>query len=395
MDEVILVINSGSSSIKFSIFSCQKKLYLLYHGEIENISNAPVLTLFNASHTQISKLNISTNGTEAGLRAFFNWFEHLSDSIKLKAVGHRIVHGGKYFLHPTLVTDDDMKKMEILIPFAPYHQPQNLEAIKIIKKIYPKMAQVACFDTTFHLTQEKLATLFAISRSLTDEGVVRYGFHGISYEYIASVITQHIGDIGNKRVIVAHLGNGASMCAMHQRKSVAISMGLTPLDGLMMGTRCGRIDPGVLLYLLQEKHYTAKQLEHLLYKESGLLGVSGISNDVRELLSSEEANAKEAIDLFCYRAALEFGSLSAALKGCDAFIFTAGIGEHAPMIRKKICEQLSWLGIKIDNEANKKNSVIISEEGCSIIVSVIPTNEEYMIAKHTRTLVGDFLKSDL
>jgi acetate kinase len=288
-----------------------------------------------------------------------------------------------------------MKKMEILIPFAPYHQPQNLEAIKIIKKIYPKMAQVACFDTTFHLTQEKLATLFAISRSLTDEGVVRYGFHGISYEYIASVITQHIGDIGNKRVIVAHLGNGASMCAMHQRKSVAISMGLTPLDGLMMGTRCGRIDPGVLLYLLQEKHYTAKQLEHLLYKESGLLGVSGISNDVRELLSSEEANAKEAIDLFCYRAALEFGSLSAALKGCDAFIFTAGIGEHAPMIRKKICEQLSWLGIKIDNEANKKNSVIISEEGCSIIVSVIPTNEEYMIAKHTRTLVGDFLKSDL
>jgi acetate kinase len=387
MDEVILVINSGSSSIKFSIFSCQKQLNLLYHGEIESISDSPVLTIFNASHKQILKLNIPNKGTEAGLRAFFNWFEHLPDSIKLKAVGHRIVHGGKYFLHPTLVTDDDMKKMASLIPFAPYHQPQNLEAIKIIKNIYPKMEQIACFDTTFHRTQEKLATLFAIPKSLTDEGVVRYGFHGISYEYIASVINQHIGDIGNKRVIVAHLGNGASMCAMQQRKSVATSMGLTALDGLMMGTRCGRIDPGVLLYLLQEKHYTEKKLENLLYIESGLLGVSGISNDARELLSSENANAKEAIDLFCYRAALEFGSLAAALKGCDALVFTAGIGEHAPMIRKKICEQLSWLGIKIDDEANKKNSVIISEEGCNIIVSVIPTNEEYMIAKHTWSMV--------
>jgi acetate kinase len=387
MDEGILVINSGSSSIKFSIFINQKELSLLYHGEVQSISDSPVLTIFNASHTQILTLNISTKGIGAGLGAIFNWLEHLSDSIKLKAVGHRVVHGGKYFLHPTLVTDEDMKKMASLIPFAPYHQPQNLEAIKIIKDLHPTMAQVACFDTTFHQTQEKLATLFAIPKALTDEGIIRYGFHGISYEYIASVITQHIGDIGNKRVIVAHLGNGASMCAMYQRKSVATTMGLTALDGLMMGTRCGGIDPGILLYLLQEKHYTTKQLEHLLYAESGLLGVSGISNDVRELLSSENVNAKEAIDLFCYRAALEVGSLFAALKGCDAFVFTAGIGEHAPMIRKKICEKLSWLGIKIDNEANKNNSVIISEKSCNIIVSVIPTNEEYMIAKHTWSMV--------
>jgi len=387
MTEVIMVINSGSSSIKFSVFACQQKLNLLYHGEIESISESPCLKIFNANHAQILKQNISFKGTEAGLRAFFNWFEHLPDSMKLKAVGHRIVHGGKYFSRPTLVTEKVMKEIASLIPFAPFHEPQNLEAIKNIKKIYPKMPQVVCFDTTFHRTQEKLATLFAIPIALTDEGLVRYGFHGISYEYIASVITKHIGAVGNKRVIVAHLGNGASMCAMQKRKSVATSMGLTPLDGLMMGTRCGRIDPGLLLYLLREKKYTAKQVEDLLYLESGLLGVSGISNDVRELLANKNAHAKEAIDLFCYRAALEFGSLAAALKGCDAFVFTAGIGEHAPIIRKKICERLAWLGIKIDDKANKKNAAIISKKGSNILVSVIPTNEEYMIAKHTWSMI--------
>ncbi len=382
MADVILVINSGSSSIKFAIFACQQTLNLLYHGEIEHLSETPCLTLFNATHVQIVKQAISSKGTEAGLRAFFNWFEHLADEMRLKAVGHRIVHGGQYFFQPTLVTDEVMDKIAELNSLAPFHQAQNLEAIKIIKTIHPKMPQVACFDTTFHRTQDKLATLFAIPRKLTAEGIVRYGFHGISYEYIASVITQHIGEVGSKRVIVAHLGNGASMCAMYQGKSVATSMGLTALDGLMMGTRCGRIDPGVLLYLMQEKHYTAKQVEHLLYTESGLLGVSGISNDVRELLSSGDADAGEAIDLFCYRAALEFGSLAVALRGCDALVFTAGIGEHAPIIRKKICEHLTWLGIKIDDEANKMNATIISKKDCIIMVSVIPTNEEYMIAKH-------------
>jgi acetate kinase len=382
-DEVILVINSGSSSIKFSLFVCHQELKLLYHGEIESIFETPSLTIFNASHVQIVKQHISSNGHEAGLRAFFNWFGHLSDSVTLKAVGHRVVHGGKYFFQPTIVTDDVMKKIASLISLAPLHQPHNLEAIKIIKTFYPKLLQVACFDTTFHRTQEKLATLFAIPSYLTDEGVIRYGFHGISYEYIASVITQHIGDIGNHRVIVAHLGNGASMCAMYQCKSVATSMGLTPLDGLMMGTRCGRIDPGVLLYLLQEKNYSAKQLEHLLYNESGLLGVSGISYDVRELLLSPDLKANEAIELFCYRAALEVGLCSVALNGFDALIFTGGIGENSAVIREKICERLTWLGIKINAEANKNNLVVISEKNCNIMVGVIPTNEEYMIAKHT------------
>jgi acetate kinase len=274
--------------------------------------------------------------------------------------------------------------MVTLIPLAPLHQPHNIEAIKIIKKKFPHLKQVACFDTTFHRTQEKLATLFAIPIQLTQEGIIRYGFHGISYEYIASVMSEHLGDKANHRVIVAHLGSGASLCGMYQKKSVATSMGFTALDGLMMGKRCGRIDPGVLLYLLQQKKYTPHDVEDVLYNKSGLLGVSGISNDVRELTSSTDPHALEAIDLFCYRAALEVGSFCAALNGCDAFIFTAGIGENSAIVRKKICDRLTWLGIKINDQANQNQETIISEKNSLITVCVIPTNEEYIIAKHTR-----------
>lgn len=387
MDNVLLIVNSGSSSIKFSLFSCQDKLNLLYHCDIQDLFESPCFSLFDAKRTLILKQEISSHGHEAGLRAFFDWFQQLSDSMTLKAVGHRVVHGGMLFSHPTLITDEVINTIASLNSLAPLHQPNNLETIKIIKKMYPHLPQIACFDTTFHQTQEKIVTLFAIPRYLTEEGIIRYGFHGISYEYIASVITQHIGKTGNERVIMAHLGNGASMCAMYQRKSVATSMGFTALDGLMMGTRCGRIDPGVLLYLFQEKNYSAKEMEHLLYNESGLLGVSGISHDVRKLLAHQSNNAKEAIDLFCYRAALEIGSLTAALNGCDALVFTAGMGENSPIIRKKICERLTWLGVKINNKANEMNSVIISDKG-NMIVCVIPTNEEYMIAQHTLNLIS-------
>ncbi|NNM59631.1 MAG: acetate/propionate family kinase [Legionellales bacterium] len=387
MSDVILTINSGSSSIKFSIFNCEKELILLYHGGIDGIFDSPCLNLFNANHKQILTQAVSAKGHEAGLKAFFNWFECLSEPLTLKAVGHRVVHGGMYFLQPTLVTETVMKKLASLIPLAPLHQPHNLEAIKIIQKTYPELPQVACFDTTFHRTQEKLATLFAIPRYLTEEGVIRYGFHGISYEYIASVMAQHIGEKANHCVIAAHLGNGSSMCAMYQGKSVATSMGFTALDGLMMGARCGRIDPGVLLYLIQEKNYSGKQLEHLLYNESGLLGVSTISHDMRILLTSPDPKAKEAVDLFCYRAALEAGSLSVALGGCDALIFTGGIGENAVRVRQQICQRLSWLGVKINEKTNQNNAVIISEDDSKILVSVIPTNEEYMIAKHTQMII--------
>lgn len=387
MTDVILVINSGSSSIKFSIYASHPRdVDLLYHGEIESISESPCLTIYHAKHKQILKKNIPSKGTEAGLHAVFTWFEYLQD-MTLKAVGHRIVHGGKYFLQPTLITNKVMEEIASLIPLAPYHQPENLEAIKIINLLYPTLPQVACFDTTFHRTQEKLATLFAIPRKLTEAGVVRYGFHGISYEYIASVINQHIGDIGNKRVIVAHLGNGASMCAMHQHKSIATSMGLTALDGLMMGARCGSIDPGVLLYLLQEKKWSVEQVSTLLYQESGLLGVSDISNDMRVLQSSSDPNAIEAVDLFCFVAAKELAALCGILQGCDAIIFTAGIGEGSAVVRKKICERLTWLGVVLNEKANASNASIISQDASKICVSVIPTNEEYMIAQHTMNIV--------
>lgn len=386
MNKLILVINSGSSSIKFSLFACDKQdLNLYYHGQIQDLYESPQISIFNASQAQILNEVITTQGHEAGLKILFNWLDDLSDSITLAAVGHRVVHGGTFFSNPTLITDDVMQKIASIIPLAPLHQPHNLEAIKIIKQLYPDLVQISCFDTTFHQTQKRLSTLFALPRSLSDEGILRYGFHGLSYEYIASVITEYIGDIGNKRVIMAHLGNGASMCAMYQRKSVATSMGFTALDGLMMGTRCGRIDPGVLLYLLEQKKYSTEQVTQLLYNESGLLGVSGLSNNVRELLKHlDDERVLEAIDLFCYRAALETGSLLVALGGCDALVFTAGIGEHAPLIRRKISEHLSWLGIKINDKANINNATIISEKDSIVLVGVIPTNEELMIAQHVR-----------
>ncbi|VEB37176.1 Acetate kinase (Acetokinase) [Legionella sainthelensi] len=387
MNKLILVINSGSSSIKFSLFACDKQgLNLYYHGQIQDLYESPQINIFNASQAQVLNQVITTQGHEAGLKILFNWLDDLSDSITLAAVGHRVVHGGTFFSNPTLITDDVMQKIASLIPLAPLHQPHNLEAIKIISQLYPDLAQISCFDTTFHRTQKRLATLFALPRSLSDEGIIRYGFHGLSYEYIASVITDYIGEIGNKRVMMAHLGNGASMCAMYQRKSVATSMGFTALDGLMMGTRCGRIDPGVLLYLLEQKNYSTEQVTQLLYNESGLFGVSELSNNVRELLKHlDDERVLEAIDLFCYRAALETGSLSVALGGFDVLVFTAGIGEHAPLIRKKISEHLSWLGVKIDDEANINNAPIISEKDSTVLVGVIPTNEELMIAQHVRS----------
>lgn len=387
MQQVILIVNAGSSSIKFSIFNIE--LHLNYHGEVESIFNSPSFSVSNSKQQQILQQNLSTTGFEFALQTIFNWIQNLSTEFILIAVGHRVVHGGTYFVQPTLIDADVIKKLQDLNSLAPLHQPYNIEVIKIIHQSYPKLKQVACFDTTFHQTQNELAKLFAIPRALTEEGIIRYGFHGISYEYIASVMQEKLGDVANNRVITAHLGNGASMCAMYQRRSIATSMGFTALDGLMMGTRTGQIDPGVLLYLLQHKNYSVQQLEHLLYLESGLLGVSTISSDVRDLLTNQDIKAQQAIDLFCYRAALEVGALSVALKGLDVLIFTAGIGEHQPKIRAMICDYLKWLGIELDDAANKNNGLIISTKKSSIVVAVIPTNEELMIAKHTKRIITE------
>lgn len=383
--EIILVINAGSSSIKFSIFSCQD-LKLMYHGAVDTIAKNPQLVIFDASQTPLLTHSIQSTGYEQALGALFNWLEQLAPRLTLCAVGHRVVHAGPYYSGPTLLTPEAIKNLASLNALAPLHQPLNLEAINIIKTLHPAILQVACFDTTFHRTQDKLATLFAIPRKLTADGIVRYGFHGISYEYIASVLPKHIPNQADGKVVVAHLGHGASMCAMHKRQSVTTTMGLSALDGLMMGSRCGTLDPGVILYLQQEKKYSIEKITHLLYHESGLLGVSGLSSDMRKLEESTDPNAIEAIDLFCYRAASELLSLCAILEGCDAIVFTAGIGENSALVRKKICSRLRWLGVLLDEAANERNDSIISQNDSAIIVAVIPTNEEYMIAKHTMNL---------
>lgn len=385
MNNAILVLNAGSSSIKFSLFSAEK-LNLINRGEIEEILVKPIFTIYDEKDSLILKKELPKTGYQLALKTLYEWLENHSDQITLKAIGHRVVHGGNEFSQPTRITPEVIKKLTTLIPLAPLHQPYELEAIKIIAKLSPKLLQVACFDTAFHRTLGRLATLFAIPSSLTEEGIIRYGFHGLSYEYIASVLPMHIKQKVNGRVIMAHLGQGASMCAMVQRKSVATSMGFTALDGLMMGSRCGNIDPGVILYLLQEKKFSPEKIEKLLYKECGLLGVSGISGDVRELTKSKAPKAKEALDLFCYRAAREFGSLCIALQGCEVLVFTAGIGENSALVRNQICEHLHWFGIALDSDANKRNSTIISTKASSVLVLVIPTNEELMIAKHTRSL---------
>lgn len=385
MEDAILVFNAGSSSIKFALFSIPD-LNLLYRGKIGNIFDKPRLTAFSKQHRQIVNELLSFSGYEFSLTHLFDWLWSLPNRFTLKAVGHRVVHGGTFFDGPCLITEKIIEQIESLIPLAPLHQPLNVEAIKSIVKLYPTLPQVACFDTTFHQTQEHLATLFAIPRALSSEGIIRYGFHGISYEYIASVLPKNAGS----KVIVAHLGNGASLCAMKNGKSVATSMGFTALDGLMMGTRCGAIDPGVLLYLLQEKHYAPDELSDLLYHKSGLLGVSELSSNIQELQFSLEPYAIEAIDLFCYRAAQELCALLAPLQGCDSIIFTAGIGENSAVVRNKLCKHLEWLGLILDEDANLNDASVISASTSSILVGVIPTNEEYMLACHTQRI---FLES--
>jgi acetate kinase len=387
MEEAFLVINAGSSSIKFAFFT-HANLRLLYHGYVDSVLDEPRLVIFNDKDTQLIDESITMPGYEHALDHLVTWLENLPKTFQLTAIGHRVVHGGTFYTAPTLVTAEVILKLTSLNPLAPLHQPHNIAAIQIMGKRYPGLPQVACFDTSFHQTQSRLATLFAIPATLSSQGIIRYGFHGISYEYIASVLPEYIKDKADSKVIVAHLGHGASMCAMKNRNSVATSMGFTALDGLMMGTRCGAIDPGVILYLLQEKKFTMEQVNHLLYQESGLLGVSGISSDMRALQSNEDPRAIEAVELFCYRAVRELGALCAQLQGCDAIIFTGGIGEHSALVRKKMGEQLHWLGVVLDEHANNNNRSIISQGSSPVLVGVIPTNEEYMIAKHTHQLTS-------
>jgi acetate kinase len=395
MTQIILVLNAGSSSIKFSVFAIETEkgsLTLVYRGAIEGIGAQPRFVVNDAAgrHLVDERLTVKENtlSHEHALGVLFGWIESYIAELKVIAAGHRIVHGGVFFSVPVLIEPAVISQLEKLVPLAPLHQAHNLAAIKALAKIKPDLPQVACFDTAFHHTQPPLARAFALPRDLSDSGVKRYGFHGLSYEYIAHVLPDFVGAVADSRVVIAHLGNGASMCAMKGRKSIATTMGFTALDGLPMGTRCGDIDPGVVLHLISERGMDVNEVTDLLYNKSGLLGVSGISNDMRELLESNSPHAVEAVDLFVYRIGRELGSLAAALGGFDILVFTAGIGEYSSTIRARVCGDARWLGIRLNEDANLKGGPKISQDDSAVSVWVIPTDEEIMIAKHTHDLLG-------
>jgi len=383
MKDSILVLNAGSSSIKFSVFACESdtQLGLVYHGSITGIGTH---TQFNVSNTQGNKIaqqDLGVADHKEGLSVLLDWVTGHSDGLRLVAAGHRVVHGGELYTAPVLLTDKVMETLETFVPLAPLHQPHNLSPIKILQKLKADLPQIACFDTAFHRSQPDVAQAFALPRELSEQGIKRYGFHGLSYEYIAQQLPNIIGHLPEK-VVVAHLGSGVSMCALKNGRSVATTMGFTALDGLPMGTRCGSIDAGVVLHLLNNGMDVA-EVSHIFYHKSGLLGVSGISNDMQDLLDHASDEAQQAIDLFTYRIARELGSLSATLGGLDALVFTAGIGEHAAPIREKVCQDALWLGVEFDKQANESKQARISTLDSQTSAWVIPTDEEKMIALHT------------
>lgn len=385
----LIVINSGSSSIKFALYELNPSLNKVLFGSVENIKVAPVLKLYENDHHLVKEEHYAK---DCDYSFFFelllSGLNNHQDQFHIVAAGHRVVHGGATFYTPVLISPAIVEQLKQFIPFAPLHQPYNLAAIEAIAKYSPTLPQIACFDTAFHKTHPAVADAFAIPRSLSQEGVKRYGFHGLSYEFIVHKL-QAMNDIEQpNRLIIAHLGNGASMCAIKEGISIDSTMGFTALDGLMMGTRCGTIDPGVLLYLLEFKHMTCQEIEHLFYKKSGLLGVSGISSNVKELLETKSQAAQEALDLFVYRIRKELGSLAAALGGLDMFVFTGGIGEHAWPIREAVCKDTKWLGIELDKERNKTNQSRISTEHSAVAVYIIPTDEEWIIAHHCQNVLN-------
>ena len=390
MPGALLILNAGSSSLKFSVFRDSDPPELLLRGQLESLLTEPRFVARDATGNVLDEHAWpagSTLGHAGAIEFLFDWGQRgRLGELRLAAAGHRVVHGGTKFTGPVRVNDGVLADLESLVPLAPLHQPHNVAAIRAVASHAPTLPQVACFDTSFHRTQPAVSQQFAIPRKLSELGIQRYGFHGLSYEYIASRLPQVVG---HERTIVAHLGNGASLCAMRGGVSVATTMGFTPLDGLPMGTRCGAIDPGVLFYLMNQHGLDAHALERLLTNESGLLGVSGISSDMRTLLEREatDPHAAEAIELFVYRIAREVGSLAAALGGLDAIVFTGGIGEHAPSIRDRVCRAVNWLGLDFDDVNNEQGGPRISRESSRVSAWVIPTNEELMIAQHTQHLL--------
>lgn len=392
MDDFALVLNAGSSSLKFAVYgrAAANTWQLVARGQIEGIGTAPRMSARDGNGASIKtpEIDAAVGDGRAALNFLADWLRSTFGGVQIRGVGHRVVHGGPRYAGPTIVTPDVIAELRALEPLAPLHQRYNLAAIEAVAQRQPDVPQVACFDTSFHRGQPAVAEVVPLPRAICGNLVQRYGFHGLSYEYIASVLPQAAPELAAGRVIVAHLGSGASLCAMRAGRSVDSTLGFTALDGLCMGTRPGSIDPGVILYLFQTLHLSAAEVETLLYRKSGLLGISGISNDMRDLLGNDAPGARLAVDYFVYRAAKEIGALAAVLGGIDGLVFTAGIGENSAEIRRRICEASAWLGIVLDADANARNASRISSAKSAVSAWMIPTNEELMIARHTGRLLG-------
>jgi acetate kinase len=392
MSDALLVLNAGSSSIKFAVVvdgaAAEPDLWL--KGQLEGIGSDPSFTVKNGAGVLIDQRDEWPRGSPlrhtGAMRYILGWLRKQASQTNIVGAGHRVVHGGIAFTQAVLVDGRVIAELEQLAGLAPLHQPHNIAAIRALAEVDPTLPQVACFDTAFHAVQPRVAKLFALPRELTDSGIRRYGFHGLSYEYISRRLPELAPDA--QRVVVAHLGSGASMCAMRGGRSVESTMGFTAVDGLPMGTRTGALDPGVLLYLMQSRGYDAAAIESLLYRQSGLLGVSGVSNDMRDLLSSQDPHAAQAVELFVYQIGKSLGALAATLQGIDALVFTAGIGEHAPAIRARVCAAAAWLGVRLDEAGNARGGPRITTLDSPVSAWVIPTDEERMIAIHTRAVLS-------
>lgn len=396
MTDAILVVNAGSSSVKFALYRDQgEDLAVVYRGLAEGIGegvgDTPEIAIKDTDgETVFSRTLDGGSDQQAALKVILDWLRGELRDHRLIAAGHRVVHGGPDYHRPMLVDDATLDKLRGFIPLAPLHQPHNLRALEAVRTLMPDLPQIACFDTAFHRDQPKVAQRFALPYEYEDKGVLRYGFHGLSYDYIASVLPDIDPRAAEGRCIVAHLGNGASMCAIQAGRSVASSMGFTALDGLPMGKRCGQLDPGVVLYLMQSEGMDADAIEDLLYRRSGLYGMSGYSSDMRALLEAEPGNPRvaAALETYVYRCVREIGSLAAAMGGLGALVFTAGVGENAAPVRARICEQLAWLGGVLDTEANAAGGPNIAASASRIGLWVVPTNEEWVIARAARGLVA-------
>jgi acetate kinase len=386
-EPLIGVLNAGSSSLKFSVYDGEKRLLT---GQVDGIGVHPKGNAEDADGKPVAMPELGpkppTVPSEV-LSLLMPWVRAYFGDRRLAALGHRVVHGGLRHSSPARVTPELLAELEALVPLAPLHEPHNLAPIRMALELNPDLPQVACFDTAFHRTAPEVEQAFALPWTLYEEGVRRYGFHGLSYEYIASVLPERAPQIANGQVVVAHLGNGCSACALENRMSVATTMGFTAIDGLPMGTRCGELDAGVVLYLIQQKGMPADEVEDLLWRRSGMLGLSGVSSDFRELLASEAQRARFAVELFCYRAARYVGSLAAAMGGLDGVVFTAGVGENAAPVRAEICRRCAWLGLELDEAANLAHRERITTPASRVAAYVIPTDENLMIARHTRALV--------